>query len=127
MSTDSPTPATIIGLEAELEFKTSSSFAYALYRRHNASEQSLMGWVDIHYPCDGDHALCVRAIIDPELTCFESATRFGGDPSDATDALIQRLLHDARNLVHAPDDCTWHVGLQDRSIGTFDCRPWHYL
>ena len=127
MPTDPPSPLTIIALEAELQFKTQSSRVYELYQQHNANELSLMGWVDIHYPCDGDHQLRVRACLAPSLTQFESSTNFAGDPSDETNALIQHLLSDARAIVGAPDDCTWHVDLQNRDIGTFDCRPWPYL
>ncbi|MEM6473592.1 MAG: hypothetical protein AAF802_28795 [Planctomycetota bacterium] len=80
-----------------------------------------MGWVDVHYPCDGEYKLCVRACLDPKLTKFSSSNNFGGNPSKTTRKLMARLLEDVRRLLGVAEDCTWHVGIQDRGIGTYEC------
>ena len=123
MPHESPNSQKLIGLEAELQFKTQTSSVYELYRRHNSRELSLKGWVIIHYPCEGEHQLCILACLDPKLTKFTSSNHFGGNPSRTTRKLIERLLTDVRALVGASDDCTWHIGLQDRGIGTYECDP----
>ncbi|MBC8289944.1 MAG: hypothetical protein H8E37_06470 [Planctomycetes bacterium] len=72
---------TLLGFETLLQFQTDSSWAFELYRRHSPHSLSLMGWVDIHYPCQGQHEILIRACLDLQLVQFSSVEGYGGDPT----------------------------------------------
>lgn len=80
---------TILGLTAKLEFKSASSLSFALgassdteslpeaaelpaFLLEGGPVHIVLGWLDIHHPCEGVHRLRVRAGVPDRFVTWES-------------------------------------------------------
>ena len=118
---------TFVGLVAELEFKSDTSFRFAVIERHDQHSASMCGWIDIHYPCSGNHALHICACLNPDIACFASHYNYSGKPSKHTHQILEQLVKEVQAFLGISSAVTWHVDLQARSFGTSAEDPLTYL
>ena len=118
---------TFVGLVAELEFKTDTSFRFAVIERHDQHSASMCGWIDIHYPCSGTHALHICACLNPDIVCFASHYNCSGQPSKQTKRVIEQLVKEVQAFLEIDAAVSWHIDLQARSFGTLAEWPLTFL
>lgn len=80
---------TVLGLKAALEFKTAASLSFKLQASSDTDSlpeaanlpplllemgpvQIVLGWLDVHHPCEGAHRLLVRAGLPDRYVSWES-------------------------------------------------------
>lgn len=77
----------VLDLVAEFQFKTASSLSFQLGTKGNAIQLpdmeepwvlgpgrvfTVIGWLDVHYPCEGFHRLQMRAGLPDRYACWEA-------------------------------------------------------
>ena len=112
-----------IGHIARLKFRTAHSYEFELFEQLSKTSASLIGWLHIHFPCDGAHKLHIFACLNPEVALFESHEFFGGRPGTRTRTIMAQLVAEVRDFLQIPATVSWHIHLQSRSYGTFDEDP----
>jgi hypothetical protein len=119
----------ILDLVAQFEYKTSSSLSFQLGKtvdRHSprlpemcSDEQwefvtehpifVVIGWLDVHHPCDGSHPLRLRVGLPDRYVSSES---------------MRDLVPQVKAALGLPADVPYQVDLAGLSQQTFTKEPW---
>jgi hypothetical protein len=113
----------LLDLIAQFQFKTASSLSFQLGKvvDHNSPRLPEMGdepwdfllesgtvlvvigWLDVHYPCDGLHRLQLRVGLPDRYLCWES---------------MRDLVREVLAMLELPNDESYHVELDGLSQRT---------
>ena len=83
----------LLDLEAQCSFRTDSSIAFMLGRISDSTFWEV-GFVDLHYPCDGDVLAQIRVAISEEYCSFER---------------MRELVQQVFSALGIPADTTFHL------------------